>query len=205
MDAAAWSAACAELGRDDPVMAALIAAHPAPWPAAHGDAFSVLCHAVVGQQISLKAAEAIWKRFQAALGEVEPAALLAANDETLRAAGLSGRKVEYLRDLAARWVDGRVDSAQWPAMDDEALIAELSAVRGIGRWTAEMFLLFHLQRTDVFPVDDLGLQKAAAQHYNGGERYTRKALQTLGQRWAPWRSLATWFLWRSLEPVAVQY
>ncbi|MFC4158598.1 DNA-3-methyladenine glycosylase family protein [Chitinimonas lacunae] len=205
MDAASWAAASAKLAADDPVMARLIAAHPTVWPAPNDDPFSVLCHAVVGQQLSLKAAEAIWQRLLGGLGGIAPAPLLAAEEETLRALGLSRRKVEYLRDLSQRWLDGRLDPSRWAVLDDEALIAELSAVRGIGRWTAEMFLLFHLQRPDVFPVDDLGLQKAAARHYGNGELFDRAELRRLGERWAPWRSLATWFLWRSLEPVAVQY
>ena len=116
--------------------------------------------------------------------------------------GLSERKAEYLRDLARHFASGRLDPAQWPALDDEALIARLVDVKGIGRWTAEMFLMFHELRPDVLPVDDIGLQNAVALHYHDGERMTPKALRAFGERWRPWRSAATWYLWRSLDPIS---
>jgi DNA-3-methyladenine glycosylase II len=123
----------------------------------------------------------------------------------LRGCGLSQRKAEYLTDLAAHFASGRLDPRGWKALDDEALIAELVDVKGIGRWTAEMFLMFHELRPDVLPVDDLGLQRALADHYNGGERLDREAMRSLAEPWRPWRSVATWYLWRSLDPIPVEY
>jgi len=123
----------------------------------------------------------------------------------LRACGLSGRKSEYLRDLARHFADGTIQAQRWPEMDDEAVIAELVQVRGIGRWTAEMLLMFSLLRPNVLPVDDLGLRRAASRHYFDGEDVGAAELRAFGARWEPWRSVAAWYLWRSLEPVPVEY
>ena len=124
---------------------------------------------------------------------------------TLRACGLSGRKAEYIRDLAKHFVSTRLDPNTWPALGDEALIEALVDVKGIGRWTAEMFLMFHELRADVLPVDDIGLQKAVAMHYFNGERPTLGELRAFGEKWRPYRSVATWYLWRSLDPIPVEY
>ena len=134
-----------------------------------------------------------------------PAAVAAAPVDALRACGLSQRKTEYLSDLAGHFVAGRLDPRRWKQMDDEALIAALVDVKGIGRWTAEMFLIFHELRPDVLPVDDIGLQRAIALHYHGGERVDAAAIRALAVRWQPWRSVATWYLWRSLDPLPVEY
>lgn len=200
-----WPVACIELAAADPVMAALIARYPDCVLGNHGDPFKTLARAIVGQQISVKAADSIWTRFESLAGNVAPPTVVALDPETLAACGLSRRKVEYLIDLAGHFVDGRIEPARWKKMEDEAVIAELVDVRGIGRWTAEMFLIFNLRRPDVWPVDDIGLQKAVALHYLGGERPTPKALHQHGERHAPWRTVATWYLWRSLDPVVVQY
>lgn len=200
-----WHTACAELAAADPVMAALIARYPDCVLGNRGDPFQTLARAIVGQQISIKAADTIWARFAALAGTVSPETIAALDPDQLAACGLSRRKVEYLVDLAGHFVDGRVDPARWREMDDESVIAELVDVRGIGRWTAEMFLIFNLRRPDVWPIDDIGLQKAVALHYLGGERPTPTSMRQHGERLAPWRTVATWYLWRSLDPVVVQY
>ncbi|MEW6120045.1 MAG: DNA-3-methyladenine glycosylase [Pseudomonadota bacterium] len=200
-----WPAACAELAAADAVMAALIARYPDCVLGHRGDPFQTLVRAIVGQQISVKAADSIWARFEAQVECVTPerVAALASND--LEACGLSRRKVEYLQDLAGHFADGRIRPARWKRMVDASVIDELTDVRGIGRWTAEMFLIFGLRRPDVWPLDDIGLQKAVALHYLGGVRPTPEALRRHGERHAPWRTVATWYLWRSLDPVVVQY
>jgi DNA-3-methyladenine glycosylase II len=200
-----WHTACDELSAADPVMAALIARYPDCVLGDRGDPFQTLARAIVGQQISVKAADSIWARFAAQAGTVSPARIAAFDPEQLAACGLSRRKAEYLVDLAGHFADGRVEPARWKQMDDEVVIAELVDVRGIGRWTAEMFLIFNLRRPDVWPVDDIGLQKAVARHYLAGERPTLKALREQGTRFTPWRTVAPWYLWRSLDPVVVQY
>lgn len=200
-----WPVACAELAAADPVMAALIARYPDAVLADRGDPFQTLARAIVGQQISIKAADSVWTRFAEFAQRVTPAHIVTLELAALAACGLSRRKAEYLRDLAGHFVDGRVDPARWAQMDDEAVIGELTDVRGIGRWTAEMFLIFSLRRPDVWPVDDIGLQKAVALHYLNNERPTPRMLRKQGERHAPWRTVATWYLWRSLDPVVVQY
>ena len=200
-----WHTACAELAAADPVMAALIERYPDAILANRGDPFQTLARAIVGQQISVKAADSVWARFAGYVQTIEPGHIVTLELDALSACGLSRRKAEYLRDLAGHFVDGRVEPARWQKMDDEDVIAELTDVRGIGRWTAEMFLIFSLRRPDVWPVDDIGLQKAVALHYLGGERPTPGNLRQHGERHAPWRTVATWYLWRSLDPVVVQY
>jgi DNA-3-methyladenine glycosylase II len=200
-----WPRAKRALARSDPVMAGIIRAHPRIGLRSRGDPFQTLARSIVGQQISVKAADSVWARFVATLPAVTPAAVHACDLDRLRTCGLSTRKSEYLRDLARHFGDGTIHAHRWPEMDDEAVIAELIQVRGIGRWTAEMFLIFNLLRPNVFPVDDLGLQRAASLHYRGGRPMTLRTLRRLGEGWAPWRSVATWYLWRSLDPVPVEY
>ena len=211
MKPAYWDEAVTALGAGDAVLAKLIASHAGLHLVRRGDPFTTLARAIVGQQISVKAAQAIWDRLvRAARSTGEPARLPAPrvsrmHRATLRTIGLSERKADYLRDLARHFVTGRLDPADWAAMDDEALIAALTDVKGIGRWTAEMFLIFHELRADVFPVDDIGLQKAIARHYFDGDRPTVDAMRALATVWQPWRSVATWYLWRSLDPIPVEY
>ena len=174
-----------------------------------GDAFTTLARSIVGQQISVKAAQSVWERFAAAVGGVStrllPAAVLALEIDVLRAAGLSARKTEYLADLARHFQSGQVHVREWQQMDDEAIIEELVAIRGIGRWTAEMFLIFHLMRPNVLPVDDLGLIKGISVNYFSGEPVSRAEAREVGEAWAPFRSVATWYIWRSLDPLPVEY
>lgn len=200
-----WADASAALAATDPVMASLVARYPGRGLVSRGDPFVTLARSVVGQQISVRAADAVWTRVAATVGEVTPGTVLAAGGTGLTGCGLSRRKIEYLVDLAGHFAAGRIRPRRWQSMADEAVIAELVGVRGIGRWTAEMFLIFHLMRPDVYPLDDLGLQRAVAEHYFSGEKPSRKALATFGERWRPWRSVATWYLWRSLDPVPVEY
>jgi DNA-3-methyladenine glycosylase II len=211
MKPAYWDDARKALWRADPVMRRLIRRVPGVHLVRRGDPFTTLARAIVGQQISVKAAQTIWARFSAAAGAAEgekalaPARVSRMRIPTLRRAGLSERKADYLRDLARHFATGALDPAEFPALDDETLIARLTDVRGIGRWTAEMFLIFHELRADVFPIGDIGLQKAIAVHYNEGERLDPEALHTIAAPWRPWRSVATWYLWRSLDPIPVEY
>jgi len=200
-----WQRASAELAQNDPVMAELVARFAGLSLVSRGDPFVTLARSIVGQQISLKAADSVWSRLCAALPLLTPGEVLASDPATLRSCGLSGRKVEYLGDLARHFSSGLIHLDHWSAMSDEQIIAELTAVRGIGQWTAEMFLIFNQLRPNVFPLDDLGLQRAIALHYFAGERPPRKELIRVGEGFCPWRSVATWYLWRSLDPVPVEY
>ena len=200
-----WKEASRELAANDPLMALFVERYQEVSLASRGDAFVTLARSIVGQQISVKAAESIWQRFLTTVGIVNPECLLNTATDALRASGLSSRKVEYLHDLARHFSDGSIHANHWTSMSDQEIIRELTQIRGIGIWTVEMFLMFHEMRSDIFPLDDVGLQKAAALHYFQGERPNRKALAALGERWRPWRSVATWYLWRSLDPIAVAY
>lgn len=200
-----WERAKRALARSDPVMGEIIRRHPRTHLVPRGDAFQTLARAIVGQQISVKAAQSVWGCFAAAATTVTPQAVCALDVAALRGCGLSVRKAEYLGDLARRFQDGSVHVHRWPQMSDEDVVAELVQVRGIGRWTAEMFLIFNLLRPDVLPVDDLGLQKAVRVCYRNGRKITATGIRRLARPWQPWRSVATWYLWRSLDPVPVEY
>ncbi len=210
-----WNEATVALAKRDRVLRKLIAAHPDIHLTRRGDPFTTLARSIVGQQISVASAAAVWGRFaRAAEGSPGTGALAVALDParvarmriaTMRRCGFSERKAEYVRDLARHFVSGRLAPHTWSVLDDEALIEALVDVKGIGRWTAEMFLMFHELRADVLPVADIGLQNAMAQHYNNGERMSLDEMRSHAERWAPWRSVATWYLWRSLDPVPIQY
>ncbi len=204
-----WDEACRHLTKRDRVLKRLIPRFGEARLASRGDAFTTLARSIVGQQISVKAAQSVWDRFAALAGgprgRVAPGSLLTLETPQLREVGLSARKAEYLKDLAQHFADGRVHVAQWQAMDDEAIIAELVAIRGIGRWTAEMFLIFHLMRPNVLPLDDLGLLKGISLNYFSGEPVSRAEAREVGEAWAPFRSVATWYIWRSLDPLPVDY
>ena len=200
-----WPQASRELAQADPVMAGFVERFSGASLVSRGEPFVTLMRSIVGQQISIKAADSIWTRVSAALPVMTPAKVLACEVGALRACGLSVRKVEYIGDLARHFSSGDIHVGYWSAMSDAEIIAELTAVRGIGVWTAEMFLIFNQLRPDVYPLDDIGLQKAVALHYFAGERPARRQLAEFGERWRPWRSVATWYLWRSLDPVPVEY
>jgi len=200
-----WLRAKRALARRDPVMARIMREHPKVFLARRGEPFLTLARAIVGQQISVKAAQSVWDRLVACVGDVTPQGVLLKERKLLRACGLSDRKTEYIADLAQHFADGAIHEHRWPEMPDEEIIAELVAVRGIGRWTAEMFLMFNLMRPDVFPLDDLGLQKGIRVAYFKGRKVSVRTMKRLGEGWRPWRSVATWYLWRSLDPVPVEY
>jgi DNA-3-methyladenine glycosylase II len=199
-----WADACRHLVKKDRVMKRLIPQFADTCLQARGDAFSTLARSIVGQQISVKAAQTVWRRFAALLPEeVTPAQVLRLKVEDMRAAGLSPRKVEYLVDLSIHFDAGRVHEHDWQTMSDEAIIAELVAIRGIGRWTAEMFLMFYLTRPNVLPLDDAGLIQGISRNYFSGESVSRSDAREVAAAWAPYCSVATWYIWRSLDPVPV--
>jgi DNA-3-methyladenine glycosylase II len=201
-----WNDAKKYLSKNDPVMRAVIRAYQGEAMHLRGKGFQTLARAIVGQQISVKAADSIWRKFVVAVGgKVTPERVANAAAETLRPCGLSAAKVIYLHALANHFLENGKSIKRWPQMEDEAIIRELVSIKGIGRWTAEMFLIFHLARPDVFPIADLGLLKGIYRLYNKNEEMPRAQVMRLAERWRPWRSVATWYLWRSLDPVAVEY
>lgn len=200
-----WSKAKRSLSRCDPVLAQVIRAHPGAVLRGRGDAFQTLARSIVGQQISVKAAASVWSRFSERLVTVRPSEVLRAGAPALLECGLSRRKVEYLIEIAARFTSGALNPDSWRGLDDETVIEELVRLRGVGRWTAEMVLIFGLLRPNVLPLDDLGLQRAVGVQYFAGRRVTLRTIRRLARNWEPWRSVATWYLWRSLDPLPVEY
>ncbi|MGI0049904.1 MAG: DNA-3-methyladenine glycosylase family protein [Nitrososphaera sp.] len=164
------------------------------------DPFQSLVEAIIYQQLAGSAADAIYGRFVKIYGRFpRPPQLLATRDTRLRAAGLSARKIEYLKDLASRVSDGQLKLRLLAEMPDEQVIEQLDQVKGIGRWTAEMFLIFCLGRPDVLPVGDLGLRKAMQKVYSLAELPSPENMRNIAQPWKPYCSIATWYLWKSLE------
>ncbi|MGB6105345.1 MAG: DNA-3-methyladenine glycosylase 2 family protein [Pusillimonas sp.] len=201
-----WDQASVELMARDRILKKLIPQHKSEWLAPSATPFVTLARAVVGHQISVKAADAMWQRFTDACGRTpSPRCIITLAETDIQLSGLSRRKAEYILDLAVHFAQKKIKPAAWHAMDDEAVIADLCAIRGIGRWTAEMFLIFNLQRPDVLPLDDASLLRAISLHYFSGEPVSRFEAREVAQAWAPWRTVATWYLWRSLDPASVQY
>ncbi len=204
-----WDDACKHLTKRDRVLKKIIPRFGESRLQSRGDAFTTLARSIVGQQISVAAAQAVWDRFAALSKEaptkLSPTVVLKLAPTSMREAGLSVRKAEYLHDLAKHFCEGTVHVSTWGQMDDEAIVDELVAIRGIGRWTAQMFLIFHLMRPDVLPLDDLGLLKGISVNYFSGEPVSRAEAREVSEAWAPFRSVATWYLWRSLDPLPVEY
>jgi DNA-3-methyladenine glycosylase II len=210
-----WDDACKHLARRDRVLKKLIPQFGQARLVSRGDAFTTLARSIVGQQISVKAAQTVWSRLMNLSGPslqphsapamLEPRQVLALSLDQLRSAGLSARKAEYVTDLARHFDVGQVHVDQWARMDDEHIVEELVAIRGVGRWTAEMFLIFHLLRPNVLPLDDVGLIRSISLNYFSGEPVSRAEAREVAEAWAPFRSVATWYLWRSLDPLPVDY
>jgi DNA-3-methyladenine glycosylase II len=170
-----------------------------------GDAFITLARSIVGQQVSVKAAQTVWDRFMLLMRKLTPGNVLKLKVDDMRSTGLSVRKVEYLVDLALHFDNGVLHVKSWESMSDDEIVAELIAIRGIGRWTAEMFLIFHLMRPNVLPLDDVGLIKGISQNYFSGDVVSRSDAREVAAAWTPYCTVATWYIWRSLDPVQVDY
>ena len=200
-----WADACKHLVKKDRVMKRLIPQFGEACLQSRGDAFVTLARSIVGQQVSVKAAQTVWDRFALLPRKITPANILKLKVDDMRAAGLSARKVEYIVDLALHFDNGALHVKKWSEMTDDAIIEELVAIRGIGRWTAEMFLMFHLMRPNVLPLDDVGLINGISQNYFSGEAVSRSEVREVAAAWAPYCSVATWYIWRSLDPLPVSY
>ncbi|WP_153100654.1 DNA-3-methyladenine glycosylase family protein [Paraburkholderia hayleyella] len=200
-----WDGACNDLVKRDRILSKLIPKFGPVHLLSRGDPFVTLARSVVGQQISVTSAQAVWQRVETACPKLVPQQFIKLGHDKLMACGLSKRKTEYILDLARHFVSGALHVGKWTSMDDEAVIAELTQIRGIGRWTAEMFLIFNLSRPNVLPLDDLGLIRAISVNYFSGEPVTRSEAREVAANWEPWRTVATWYMWRSLDPLPVDY
>jgi DNA-3-methyladenine glycosylase II len=196
-----WEEAKTYLSRVDPVLGQVIVSYQGEEGLVNrGDAFGTLIRAIVGQQISVKAADSVWNKLTQAF-PIEPAPLVDAEFDSLRACGLSRQKVKYIQGIGAAFHEQTIHPGRWQEWPDDEIMAELVSLPGIGRWTADMFLIFHLLRPDVLPVGDLGLLKGFEKTY----RQDREKVENHADIWRPYRTVATWYLWRSLDPVAVAY
>ncbi|KWF39379.1 DNA-3-methyladenine glycosylase [Burkholderia diffusa] len=194
-----WDKACADLVKRDRILKKLIPKFGPAHLVKRGDPFVTLARSVVGQQISVPSAQALWARIEDACPKLAPQPVIRLGADKLIACGLSKRKTEYILDLAQHFVSGALHVDKWTSMDDEDVIAELTQIRGISRWTAEMFLIFNLSRPDVLPLDDPGLIRAISVNYFSGEPVTRSEAREVAANWEPWRTVATWYMWRSLD------
>jgi DNA-3-methyladenine glycosylase II len=200
-----WDEACRFLSKKDRVLKRLIPQFGDACLQSRGDAFTTLARSIVGQQISVKAAQTVWDRFAKLPRKMTAGNVLKLKVDDMRAAGLSARKVEYLVDLALHFDSGAIHVDSWKQMNDEEIIAELVSIRGIGRWTAEMFLIFHLMRPNVLPLDDIGLLNGISRNYFSGDPVSRSDAREVAAAWDPYCSVATWYIWRSLDPLPVEY
>ncbi len=200
-----WEEARRYLSRKDRVLKRLMPQFGDACLESRGDAFTTLARSIVGQQISVKAAQTVWDRFAKLPRKINPSAVLRLKVDDMRAAGLSTRKVEYLVDLALHFDSGAIEAGAWNDMTDDDIIAQLVGIRGIGRWTAEMFLIFFLMRPNVLPLDDVGLIRGISKNYFSGEAVSRSDARELGAAWTPFCSVATWYIWHSLDPLPVAY
>jgi DNA-3-methyladenine glycosylase II len=200
-----WEQATKELVKNDQVMGNLILGIKGAMLRSHGDAFTTLARSIVSQQISVKAAESVWHRLIVNVPEMIPQVVYNMENDVLRGCGLSQRKTDYLQDLSLHFIKNDLNETIWYEMDDEALILELTRVKGVGRWTAEMFLIFHMLRPNIFPINDLGLKRALSIQYNDNKPVSKNEMYIISDLWRPWRSVATWYLWRSLDSLPVEY
>lgn len=196
-----WAAAKRHLSKVDPVMKKIIKAVGPCTLEPRRDYFVKLCQSIFAQQLSTKVAKVLFTRFCGQFERCRPTPLavlefLQKDEETIRVAGLSRQKRGYIHDLATHFSNGKVKTRRLAAMDDEAIIEAMLPIKGIGRWTVEMFLIFCLNRPDVFPLDDLGVRKMAGEIHGLKEMPTKKELLELGEKWRPWRTVASWYLWR---------
>jgi DNA-3-methyladenine glycosylase II len=197
-----WNAAVRELSEADGTLRNIISEYREEQLKLKSDEFLTLARAIVGQQISVKAADTIWKRLErTAKGNISSAKIGKLSNEELRNTGLSKQKTEYIRNIT----ESEVLGTDWSEYSDEEVTDLLCTIKGIGTWTAEMFLIFHLARPDVLPLSDIGLVRAIEMNYNGGNAISKEQFDELGQAWTPWRTVATWYLWRSLDPIPVEY
>lgn len=200
-----WDEAVRALGRADPALRKIIRRVGPCTLRPRRDYFVKLCQSIYTQQISTAVAAVLFGRFRDRFPNRRPTParvlefLRGADEAAVRAVGLSRQKRAYLQDLAAHWVDGRIPSGRFAGMTDQQIMDALLPVKGVGRWTVEMFLIFCLNRPDVWPVDDFGVRKAVQVSYGMTGLPGRKELEPFGERWRPWRTVATWYLWRGLD------
>ena len=200
-----WQKAKKTLSNKDKKLSKIIKSYPDDFLFSKSDPFFTLARSIVGQQISVKAAQAVWDRLKFKVSKISPKVIIKAHSSTLKSVGLSRQKVCYLKNLANAFIEKKIKLKMWNKMTDEEIVQDLIQIKGIGRWTAEMFLIFNLCRADIFPLDDIGMIKGLCKLYNISYPTKREIIIRIGEKWKPYRSVATWYLWRSLDPMPVEY
>ena len=198
-----WDKAKKELSKRDSVLSEIINQFDDLELVSRDDLFYTLIRSIIGQQISVKAASTVWNRLCDKIGDIEPENILSVDIEELRSCGLSRRKAEYVVGISESWPN--YDSLDWRMMSDEEIIEELIKLRGVGRWTAEMILIFTMLRPDVFPIGDIGMIRGIEKSYNSGKRMSREDLYSISEKWKPWRTVACCYMWRTVDPEPVEY
>ena len=200
-----WEKAKVELIRKDRQLGEIIKAYPEDFLFSKSDPFYTLSRAIVGQQISVKAAQAVWERFEKKIIIVNPKNTLNMHYMSFKSCGLSKQKIKYLKSLATAFINKELKILESKTASDDEIVEQLIKVKGIGKWTAQMFLIFNLCKPDVFPEDDLGLIKGICVCYNLKYPIKKETAIKMSKKWKPWRSVATWYFWRSLDPIPVEY
>ena len=200
-----WQKAKKALSAKDKKLSKIIETYPSDFLFSKSDPFLTLARSIVGQQISVKAAQSVWDRLEIKIKKIKPEIILKTHSSTLKSVGLSRQKVKYLKNLAEAFIEKKIKINLWDKMNDEDIVQDLIQIKGIGRWTAEMFLIFNLCRADIFPLDDIGMIKGLCKLYKISYPAERERIIKIGDRWKPYRSVATWYLWRSLDPIPVEY
>ena len=200
-----WILAKKELCLKDKKLARLITKYPKGFLYTKSDPYKTLARAIVGQQISVKAAQAVWDRFEKKCNNISPKKVINLHHMKLKSCGLSRQKITYLKCLSNAFIDKSLDPSTWVKLKDEEIISQLTKIKGIGRWTAEMYLIFNLCRPDVFPVKDIGVIRGICECYKLKYPIDEHRAITIAEKWKPWRSVAVWYLWRSLDPIPVEY
>jgi DNA-3-methyladenine glycosylase II len=199
-----WEKGKKELKKIDKNIKKIIELYEFPSLTTRENMFFTLIRSIVGQQISVRAADTIWDKIVNEAKEIRPEIIYSMDENIMRDCGLSKRKVEYMKAVSEKWLNG-YDKINWHELSDEAVTEKLVEIRGIGKWTAEMILIFTLMRPDIFPMGDIGAIRALEKIYNKGQKMNKEQIEEIVKKWKPWRTIATWYLWRSIDPVPVQY
>ena len=200
-----WEKAKKVLISKDKKLGKIISNYPKDFLFSKSDPFYTLARSIVGQQISVKAAQAVWDKIENKAKCIEPNYISKMHFMSLKSCGLSRQKIKYLKSLSSAFIQKKISPEKWKKYSDEDIINELVLIKGIGRWTAEMFLIFNLCRPDVFPADDIGLLRGICKCYNLNYPIKKEVAIKMSEDWKPYRSVATWYFWRSLDPIPVEY
>tara|TARA_B100001123_G_scaffold143259_1_gene166524 strand:+ start:214 stop:840 length:627 start_codon:yes stop_codon:yes gene_type:complete len=200
-----WLIAIKNLKKKDKILKKIINRYNSEKLRSKKNAFLTLAKSITGQQISVKAANSIWKKLEEKLKIVSPNNILKLKKNEIAKCGFSKQKISYLINLAFFFKKNKNIEKKWKRAEDEKVIEDLVKIKGIGIWTAEMFLIFYLLRPNIFPVDDIGLLRAISVNYNLKYPLKKKEIYEFKKRWEPWATVATWYLWRSLDPIPVKY